>query len=116
MQMDLMDYYQNIAPEAQFIVATHSPFIAASFEPEERFILSFNEEGKVVVRRGISPIGDDPNDMLRNDFGVNYINKHGEDAYKKYIDLKQLVANETNPNKKKELLLETVKLGDTYNF
>jgi hypothetical protein len=116
MQMDLMDYYQNIAPEAQFIVATHSPFIAASFEPEERFILSFNEEGKVVVRRGISPIGDDPNDMLRNDFSVNYINKHGEDAYKKYIDLKQLVANETNPSIKKELLLETVKLGDTYNF
>ncbi len=44
MQMDLMEYYQNLAPEAQFIVATHSPFIAASFEPEERFILSFDDE------------------------------------------------------------------------
>ncbi|OXB07505.1 AAA family ATPase [Flavobacterium pectinovorum] len=116
MQMELMDNYQNLAPEAQFIVATHSPFVAASFEPEERFILYFDEDGKVAVRRGSSPIGDDPNDMLKNDFGVNYYNKHGEEAYQKYIRLKQEVANETNPKRKKELLLETVKLGDTYNF
>jgi predicted ATP-dependent endonuclease of OLD family len=116
MQMDLMEYYQNLAPEAQFIVATHSPFIAASFEPDERFILYFDEEGKVAVRRGTSPIGDDPNDMLKNDFRVNYYNKYGEEAYQKYIKLKQEVANETDPKRKKELLLETVKLGDTYNF
>ncbi len=116
MQMDLMEYYQNLAPDAQFIVATHSPFIAASFEPEERFILYFNKEGKVAVRRGSSPIGDDPNDMLKNDFGVNYYNKFGEEAYKKYLNLKQDLAKEKDPIKKKELLLETVKLGDTYNF
>ena len=116
MQMDLIEHYQNLAPDAQFIVATHSPFIAASFEPDERFILYFDEEGKVAVRRGSSPIGDDPNDMLKNDFGVNYYNKHGEDAYKKYISLKQATANEKDPKKKKELLLETVKLGDAYNF
>ena len=116
MQMDLMDHYQRLAPEAQFIVATHSPFIAASFEADERFILYFDEEGKVAVRRGSSPIGDDPNDMLKNDFGVNYYNKYGEEAYQKYINLKQEVANENDPKRKKELLLETVKLGDTYNF
>jgi hypothetical protein len=116
MQMNLMDHYQRLAPDAQFIVATHSPFIAASFEPDERFILYFDEKGKVAVRRGTSPIGDDPNDMLKNDFDVNYYNKHGEEAYQKYIHLKQEVANETDPKRKKELLLETVKLGDTYNF
>lgn len=116
MQMDLMEHYQNLAPSAQFIVATHSPFIAASFEPEERFILYFDDEGKVAVRRGSSPIGDDPNDMLKYDFGVNYNNKHGEDAYKKYLSLKQAVKKEKDPEKKKELLLETVKLGDEYNF
>ncbi|WP_144893949.1 AAA family ATPase [Flavobacterium tiangeerense] len=116
MQMELMDHYQNLAPDAQFIVATHSPFIAASFEPEERFILYFNEDGKVAVRRGTSPIGDDPNDMLKNDFGVNYYNKFGEEAYKKYLNLKEDLAKEQDPIKKKELLLETVKLGDTYNF
>ncbi|NHN26023.1 AAA family ATPase [Flavobacterium jejuense] len=116
MQMDLMDYYQNLAPEAQFIVATHSPFVAASFEPDERFILYFDNEGKVAVRRGSSPIGDDPNDMLKNDFDINYYNKFGEEAYKKYLKLKEDLANEKDPTKKKELLLETVKLGDTYNF
>lgn len=116
MQMDLIDTYQKLAPEAQFIIATHSPFVAASFEPEERFILYFDKEGKVAVRRGSSPIGDDPNDMLKNDFGVNYYNKHGEEAYQRYINLKQEIANETDPKRKKELLLETVKLGDTYNF
>jgi hypothetical protein len=116
MQMNLIEHYQSLAPNAQFIVATHSPFIAASFEPEERFILYFDEEGKVAVRRGSSPIGDDPNDMLKNDFGVNYYNKHGEDAYNKYISLKQATAKEKDPKKKKELLLETVKLGDAYNF
>lgn len=116
MQMDLIEHYQNLAPNAQFIVATHSPFIAASFKPEERFILYFDEEGKVAVRRGSSPIGDDPNDMLKNDFGVNYYNKHGEEAYKKYLHLKQAVSKEQDPVKKKELLLETVKLGDAYNF
>jgi predicted ATP-dependent endonuclease of OLD family len=116
MQMDLIEHYQNLAPDAQFIVATHSPFIAASFEPEERFILYFDKDGKVAVRRGSSPIGDDPNDMLKNDFGVNYYNKHGEEAYKKYLHLKQAVSKEQDPVKKKELLLETVKLGDAYNF
>ncbi|MBE0391973.1 AAA family ATPase [Flavobacterium sp. PL002] len=116
MQMDLMDHYQNLAPEAQFIVATHSPFIAASFEPEERFILYFDEEGKVAIRSGKSPIGDDPNDMLKNDFAVNYYNKYGEAAYKQYLNLKEQITKENDPNKKKKLLLETVKLGDTYNF
>lgn len=115
-QMELVEYYRNLAPDAQFIVATHSPFIAASFEPDERFILYFDENGKVAVKRGSSPIGDDPNDMLKNDFGVNYYNKFGEEAYQKYIKLKQEMANETDPKRKKELLLETVKLGDTYNF
>jgi predicted ATP-dependent endonuclease of OLD family len=116
MQMDLMDHYQRLAPDAQLIVATHSPFIAASFEPEERYILYFDKEGKVAARRGSSPIGEDPNDMLKNDFGVNYYNKYGKEAYKKYLKLKEDLATEKNPTKKKELLLETVKLGDTYNF
>lgn len=116
MQMDLMDHYQRLAPDAQFIVATHSPFIAASFEPEERFILYFDEEGKVAVRRGTSPIGDDPNDMLYNDFGVDYINKDGKNAYKEYLDLKQQIYFEKDETKKEKLLGKAEKLGDLYNF
>lgn len=116
MQMDLMDHYQKIAPEAQFIVATHSPFVAASFEAEERFILYFDNEGKVAVRRGTSPIGDDPNDMLYNDFGINYINKYGQQKHQEYLDLKQKIYFENDPKKKEEISEQLEKLGDEYNF
>lgn len=116
MQMTLIEYYQSLTKDSQFIVATHSPFIAASFEPEERFILYFDDKGKVQVRRGESPIGDDPNDMLKNDFKVNYYNKYGKEAYKDYLKLKQEVTNEKDSEKKKSLMLAMVKLGDKYNF
>jgi ABC-type polar amino acid transport system ATPase subunit len=116
MQMDLMEYYQRLAPDAQFIVATHSPFIAASFEPDERFILYFDEEGKVAVRRGSSPIGDDPNDMLYNDFGINYINKFGQAKYNEYLDLKQKIHFEKDEKIKKEYAEKLEKIGDEYNF
>lgn len=116
MQVDLMSHYQNLAPEAQFIVATHSPFIAAAFEPEERFILYFDEKGKVAVRRGESPIGDDPNDMLSNDFNVDYYNESGKKAYKEYRDLKTKAISEKDAKKKNELILEITKIGDKYNF
>ncbi|MFB9077446.1 AAA family ATPase [Flavobacterium procerum] len=116
MQMELMDHYKRLAPQAQFIVATHSPFIAASFEPDERFILYFDNEGKVVVRRGTSPIGDDPNDMLYNDFGINYINKYGQEKYQEYLDLKQKIYFENDPKKKEEISEQLEKLGDEYNF
>ena len=116
MQIDLIENYQKVAPNAQIIVATHSPFIAASFEPEERFILYYDENGKVALRKGESPIGDDPNDILRSDFNVNYYNKFGQDAYKRYVSLKERMANENNPQMKKELLKEVTQLGDEYKF
>ncbi len=116
MQIDLISHYQNLAPNAQLVVATHSPFIAAAFEPEERFILYFDGNGKVSVRKGESPIGDDPNDILRNDFYVEYYNDFGKKAYKNYLDLKRRVTLETEPNKKKELVIELSELGDKYNF
>ena len=117
MQMELMEHYQNLAPNAQFIVATHSPFIAASFEPEERFILYFDEEGKVAVRRGISPIGDDPNDMLKNDFNLeSLMNEKGVEAFKRFRKLKKLLGSEKNENKKDKLLEEILELANAYKF
>jgi predicted ATP-dependent endonuclease of OLD family len=115
-QLELMEHYQNLAPDAQFIVATHSPFIAAAFEPEERFILYFDEDGKVAVRRGNLPIGDDPNDNLYNDFGIDYINKFGKKAYKDYLDLKSKIKFEKDENTKNELLNKLENIGDKYNF
>jgi energy-coupling factor transporter ATP-binding protein EcfA2 len=117
MQMDLMEYYQNLAPQAQFIVATHSPFIAASFEADERFILYFDEEGKVAVRRGTSPIGDDPNDMLKNDFGLEFLmNKKGVEAFERYRELKKRIASENNEVEKDKLLEEILSLANAYKF
>jgi AAA15 family ATPase/GTPase len=116
MQIDLMSHYENLAPNAQIIVATHSPFIAAAFEPEERFILYFDDTGEVAVRRGESPRGDDPNDMLRNDFNVDYYNDFGKQAYQQYLNLKIKAKQEGNPEKRKELVIELAALGDKYNF
>lgn len=47
LQRDLVGHYQRVAPTAQFIFATHSPFVASSFEPWEIVELEFNEEGFV---------------------------------------------------------------------
>jgi hypothetical protein len=115
-QIDLISYYQQLAPKAQLVVATHSPFIAAAFEPEERFILYFDEKGKVALRQGVSPVGDDPNDILRNDFNVEYYNEFGKKAYQDYLKLKQEMVQEKDPERKKDLLLEAVKLSNKYNF
>lgn len=117
MQMDLMDHYKNLAPKAQFIVATHSPFIAASFEPDERFILYFDKEGKVAVRRGTSPIGDDPNDILKNDFKLeSLMNEKGVEAFERYRDLKKRLATEQNQEEKDKLLDEILSLANAYKF
>ncbi|MDQ6845518.1 MAG: ATP-binding protein [Bacteroidota bacterium] len=116
MQIDLISHYQNLAPNAQFIIATHSPFIAAAFEPEERFILYFDEEGQAALRRGESPIGDDPNDMLTNDFHVSYYNEFGKAAYKQYLNLQRKAKQEKEPEEKKKLVVEMAKLGNKYNF
>ncbi len=47
-QRDLMGFYRHLAPKAQFFIATHSPIIAASFDPWEIVELKFNEEGNIV--------------------------------------------------------------------
>jgi hypothetical protein len=46
-QRTLIKYYTDLAPEAQFFFATHSPIIASQFEPWEIVELKFNENGNV---------------------------------------------------------------------
>lgn len=115
-QMELMDFYRNVSPDAQFIIATHSPFIAASFEPEERFILYF-DDNQVKVRRGSSPIGDDPNDILKSDFQLEYLmNKDGRNAFEQYKKLQKQLGEEKNTKKKDEILDELMEIGTAYKF
>ena len=47
-QYEIIKYYTNLAPDAQFFFATHSPMIASSFEPWEIVELKFNDMGKVI--------------------------------------------------------------------
>ncbi len=46
-QRTLIKYYTELAPEAQFFFATHSPIIASQFEPWEIVELKFDENGNV---------------------------------------------------------------------
>lgn len=116
-QRELVKYYTSLAPEAQFFFATHSPIIASAFEPCERFILYFDENGEVNFHRGIAPIGDDPNDILSEDFGMKELMlQPGLDAYERYRNLFVEIKNEKDPVRQKELIVEQAKLGDQYKF
>jgi len=114
---DLMDIYQSIIHNTQFFVATHSPIIAAQFEPEERFILDFNDEGFVTARRGRTAEGDDPNDMLVQDFGVrSLLGPKGMEKWERFIELKILIKRTSDPAEKSRLLDEYLNIGNAYNF
>ncbi len=49
-QKEIIDYYTNLAPKAQFFYATHSPIISSSFEPWEIVELKFDYNKGVVYR------------------------------------------------------------------
>ena len=49
-QQEIIDYYTNLAPKAQFFFATHSPIIASSFEPWEIVELKFDYEKGIVYQ------------------------------------------------------------------
>lgn len=116
-QRELVKYYTGLAPEAQFFFATHSPIIAAAFEPEERFILYFDENGEVNYRKGEAPIGDDPNDVLRKDFGMSpLVPEEGVEAYHTYLDLATKIKNESDIERRMELIAKRSILGNKYDF
>lgn len=114
---DLIDIYKGIIHNTQFFVATHNPIIAAQFDPAERIHLDFDEMGYVTARKGITPEGDDPNDILEKDFLIrNLLGKKGEENWKRFLELKTLIEKETEKNRKYELMNEYLQIGGTYNF
>ena len=116
-QRALINYYTSLAPKAQFFFATHSPIIASAFEPCERFILYFDEDGEVKCRNGVAPIGDDPNDILSEDFGLQELMlDEGLEAYQKYRQLGSMIRQEADEQRKNELIAERIELGNRYNF
>lgn len=116
-QRELIKYYTSLAPTTQFFFATHSPIIAAAFEPCERFILYFNENGEVRCRSGVAPEGDDPNDVLRQDFDLSELMlQKGLEEYERYRQLAMQIRAESDEARKNELIAERVELGNRYNF
>ena len=114
---DLIDRYCSIIQNTQFFVVTHSPIIAAQFEPSERFILEFDDDGYVHPRLGISPEGDDPNDLLANDFVVRSLyGKKGVEQWERYLYLRRKIVETEDMKEKKELLREYSSIGNAYNF
>ena len=116
-QRELIDYYTSLAPEAQFFFATHSPIVASAFEPCERFILYFDENGEVKCHNGVAPEGDDPNDILRQDFGISPLMlDEGVKQYRNYLDLVSKIKMETDIDRKMELIAKRSEIGNKYNF
>jgi hypothetical protein len=114
---DLLGHYEQTVPGGQLFFATHSPIVAAQFRPEERFILEFDPDFGVVVRRGVTPEGDDPNDVLLKDFAVRTLyGEKGLESWKRFRELNHLIDSETDPVARKALLKEYLELGKAYNF
>lgn len=116
-QFELLEHYRRAAPDAQMFFATHSPIIAAQFRPEERFILEFDSSQGVVVRRGVTPEGDDPNDILLKDFAVSTLyGPKGLEVWQRFKQLDEEIQTETDPARRKAMLREYLELGRRYNF
>jgi len=49
-QQEIVDYYSDFAPKAQFFYATHSPIVASSFDPWEIFELKFDPQTGNIVQ------------------------------------------------------------------
>lgn len=114
---DLVAHYQQAAPGAQLFMATHNPIIAAQFRPEERFILEFDDAGGVTVRRGVSPEGDDPNDLLLRDFAVRTLyGSAGLEKWRRFRELDRLIQQEADPATRRALMTEYLEIGRHYNF
>ncbi|MGG9963767.1 AAA family ATPase [Ferruginibacter sp. SUN106] len=120
---DLVETYNQVLVDkrgqnnTQLFFATHNPIIAAQFQPYERIILDWNQDGFVSVHRGISPIGDDPNDILTNDFELtDLMGPEGREQLKKYVELKGKLAKASAKEDKFKLASEINKIGDLYNF
>lgn len=114
---DIIERYLAIIHNTQLFVATHSEIIAAQFKPSERIRLQFEDDGSVTWRRGVSPEGDDPNDLLINDFSVRSLyGKAGLAQWRRFLQLRREITATTDPETKTRLMDEYLKIGNAYNF
>lgn len=118
---DLIQIYLDIikGKNTQFFVATHDPIIASQFEPCERIILDFDEEGFVSnqsCRKGVAPEGDDANDILYRDFHTETMTHKGLEMWNLYLKKRKELRKTDNKIEKERLMAEISQLGSDYNF
>ncbi|MEZ4319036.1 MAG: AAA family ATPase [Myxococcota bacterium] len=115
---DLMEVYDTlVGPNTQLFVATHSPIVAAQFAPHERLVLDWNGDASVSVHKGIAPKGDDPNDVLRQDFNLaEVMGPEGRRKWAEYVDLKARIRVEQDAGKRQSLLEQAALIGRAYRF
>ena len=108
---------KNGENNTQVFISTHNPIIAAQFEPYERIILEWDENAHVISRKGKSPVGDDPNDILTNDFELkNLMGKEGLAMWDHYVDLKKKLRHAISKEDKEKIISEMNRIGSDYNF
>ena len=120
---DLMNTYLQIVIDkngnnnTQFFFATHNPLIAAQFQPYERIILDWNDDYSINSKKGYSPVGDDPNDVLSNDFELkDLLGPEGRKKWDEYQNLKKKLIRENDSSKKEDLINQINQIGTLYNF
>ncbi|MEM7536522.1 MAG: AAA family ATPase, partial [Chloroflexota bacterium] len=114
---DIIERYLSVIHNTQMFVATHSEIVAAQFKPNERIRLYFDDDSAVSWRRGITPEGDDPNDVLRTDFAVRSLyGKEGLRQWNRFRELRRKILETDDPDKKIPLIDEYMKIGNAYNF
>jgi predicted ATP-dependent endonuclease of OLD family len=120
---DLMDTYKNVIIDkreqnnTQVFFATHNPIVAAQFQPYERVILEWKEDGSVKASSGVAPEGDDPNDLLKKDFGIRELmGSAGLEKWEYYRSLKRKLKQSEEIEDKMNIASEINKLGQLYNF
>ena len=115
---EVMDVYDEIVgSNTQMFIATHNPIVAAQFEPYERVILDWDDDGFVTTKRGVAPKGDDPNDVLYQDFELSELmGRVGQEKWKQYLNLRTQIRAETDENLKNKLIDEASAIANAYNF
>jgi ABC-type polar amino acid transport system ATPase subunit len=120
--LDLLNTYKQITTDkrgennTQMIFATHNPMFANQFEDYERVILSWNDDNSVTATTGVSPIGDDPNDILVNDFQSEIFNEAGMKKWNEYVELKKKLIRANDSAEKEQLRRQINKIGRLYNY
>lgn len=115
---ELMPVFDDIVGErTQLFVATHSPIVAAQFQPEERIILDWDADGFVVASKGRAPKGDDPNDLLTKDFGLTeLLGPEGRSRWREYQQLRHEIRSKRGTPEADELLERASRIAREYGF